>query len=641
MKKTFVLLLFLLIVPIQFMFAQFLGGGSGTESDPYRIYTIEHWNEFATEYNDSLSVYGDFSGIHLRLMDDITDTITTRVVGYLGIDGAWPSYKSFNGYMHGGGHLLTLSMPVSGTTAENEHLMNPPYFWWNIGGNGIVDSINFVGKILSYQNMTSIFNSNEGRISGCVSDLDCSTYRPEDWYEGFVAENSGTIEYCRNYTEIPMGSFIGICMNNEYPGVVTHCVNYANMPNKEESMSSGIVMENWSVVEYCMNVGNMPYMQYETAGIVLQSYHQVYQSYDYENHVMVVDSIVRGVVQNCINVGDLYMENGAACGTAAIVVGEVDGSIVRNCLNVGKSAGSFDTYMVGYENTLVNPAMFHVAERDFTIENCLNVGNTVGGLLNKVAAVTADESYVYDNIYYDKQMCRSLDKTLFEISNGVGYDYTIDSIEHGRLTSQLVGDTPELRAMLGDGWSYAEGRYPVPLGFENDSIALRAATPIFLHAESDDDYEHIDSVASHFSVSIANGAQWLATSGKIDIVGENATLLHLGRETLKTNLGDIYEKNITLNIVNVPVVAENIDLQDIDIFPNPVTDILNITSSEPISEIEIVNVMGQVVKRIEVNGDNAICDVEDLKAGVYVVKVSRITGEVEDLKLVKKTCWLN
>ena len=57
------------------------------------------------------------------------------------------------------------------------------------------------------------------------------------------------------------------------------------------------------------------------------------------------------------------------------------------------------------------------------------------------------------------------------------------------------------------------------------------------------------------------------------------------------------------------------------LFPNPATDILNITSSETISEIEIVNVMGQVVRCIEVNSDKAVCDVEDLKAGVYVVRI--------------------
>ncbi len=60
---------------------------------------------------------------------------------------------------------------------------------------------------------------------------------------------------------------------------------------------------------------------------------------------------------------------------------------------------------------------------------------------------------------------------------------------------------------------------------------------------------------------------------------------------------------------------------EIALFPNPATDILNITSSETISEIEIVNVMGQVVRHIEVNSDNAVCDVENLPNGFYVVRI--------------------
>ena len=72
-------------------------------------------------------------------------------------------------------------------------------------------------------------------------------------------------------------------------------------------------------------------------------------------------------------------------------------------------------------------------------------------------------------------------------------------------------------------------------------------------------------------------------------------------------------------------IEENVALE-IALFPNPATDILNITSSETISEIEIVNTLGQVVKRIEVNADNAVCDVEELKAGVYVVRIRTLSG---------------
>jgi hypothetical protein len=61
--------------------------------------------------------------------------------------------------------------------------------------------------------------------------------------------------------------------------------------------------------------------------------------------------------------------------------------------------------------------------------------------------------------------------------------------------------------------------------------------------------------------------------------------------------------------------------EEFDLYPNPVSNTLHITSLEEISEIEIVNMMGQVVLQMDVDGDNAVCDVENLPSGVYVVKV--------------------
>ncbi|MBQ4009360.1 MAG: T9SS type A sorting domain-containing protein, partial [Bacteroidales bacterium] len=75
---------------------------------------------------------------------------------------------------------------------------------------------------------------------------------------------------------------------------------------------------------------------------------------------------------------------------------------------------------------------------------------------------------------------------------------------------------------------------------------------------------------------------------------------------------------------------------EINLFPNPANDILNITSSETISEIEIVNTLGQVVKRIEVNSDNAVCDVEELKAGVYVVRIRTASATLSQRKFIKE-----
>lgn len=86
-------------------------------------------------------------------------------------------------------------------------------------------------------------------------------------------------------------------------------------------------------------------------------------------------------------------------------------------------------------------------------------------------------------------------------------------------------------------------------------------------------------------------------------------------------------------------VEEN-EIADLQIYPNPVSNTLHITSSEQISEIEIVNVMGQVVYRTEVKGCNAVCDVEDLKSGVYVVMISTLSmskgAVVEQRKFIKE-----
>lgn len=86
-------------------------------------------------------------------------------------------------------------------------------------------------------------------------------------------------------------------------------------------------------------------------------------------------------------------------------------------------------------------------------------------------------------------------------------------------------------------------------------------------------------------------------------------------------------------------VHEN-EISDLHIFPNPTSNILNITSPEEISEIEIVNVMGQIVYRKDVNRNNAVCDVEGLANGMYVVRIRPLSlskgADVIQKKFIKE-----
>ncbi|MBQ6277263.1 MAG: T9SS type A sorting domain-containing protein, partial [Bacteroidales bacterium] len=109
---------------------------------------------------------------------------------------------------------------------------------------------------------------------------------------------------------------------------------------------------------------------------------------------------------------------------------------------------------------------------------------------------------------------------------------------------------------------------------------------------------------------------------------------------------------VSTDVTYLAVFTEVVGIEDngvsgIYIFPNPTNDILNITFSEIIFEIEIVNALGQVVKRLEVNADNAVCDVEDLTSGVYVVRIyyfdtstnsvhRRLSERFEQKKFVKE-----
>ncbi|MDR1582752.1 MAG: T9SS type A sorting domain-containing protein [Prevotellaceae bacterium] len=81
-----------------------------------------------------------------------------------------------------------------------------------------------------------------------------------------------------------------------------------------------------------------------------------------------------------------------------------------------------------------------------------------------------------------------------------------------------------------------------------------------------------------------------------------------------------------------PSNIEEIIDADFAIYPNPVTDILNIQSNEPIKKVEIFNLLGQVVKAESYT--NSV-NMARLSTGIYTVKVTTDAG-VNVQKVVKK-----
>lgn len=78
--------------------------------------------------------------------------------------------------------------------------------------------------------------------------------------------------------------------------------------------------------------------------------------------------------------------------------------------------------------------------------------------------------------------------------------------------------------------------------------------------------------------------------------------------------------------------SEN-DSFEFGVFPNPVENILSIQTDEEIASAEIVNLMGQTIKVLQLNVKNI--DVSSLISGVYVVKLTNLNGGVSLKKIIK------
>ena len=205
----------------------------------------------------------------------------------------------------------------------------------------------------------------------------------------------------------------------------------------------------------------------------------------------------------------------------------------------------------------------------------------------------------------------------------------------------VIGEVP------GDQTSYTDNSNPNNEGFFYKVVTVE-------NTRSDDEEELGSNIVDNgllqeytIMAFSANPSQGFVTGGGKYLEGSIVTLTATsseGCEFVSWNDGSTENPHYVTVTSDAMYIAtfmsengvDEFEATETEIFPNPATDILNITSSETISEIEIVNVMGQVVRRIEVNAGNAVCNVEGLKAGVYVVRIHAASATLSVRKFIKE-----
>ena len=71
------------------------------------------------------------------------------------------------------------------------------------------------------------------------------------------------------------------------------------------------------------------------------------------------------------------------------------------------------------------------------------------------------------------------------------------------------------------------------------------------------------------------------------------------------------------------------------LFPNPVSDFINLKSSYIISNVEIYNTLGEIIKNQDIESDSVKMNVESLNPGIYIIKLKSDIG-IESLKFIKE-----
>lgn len=95
-----------------------------------------------------------------------------------------------------------------------------------------------------------------------------------------------------------------------------------------------------------------------------------------------------------------------------------------------------------------------------------------------------------------------------------------------------------------------------------------------------------------------------------------------------------YNSNTVFRIDDSALSANNIDVAEPIIYPNPTRDVVRIINLEPYAHIQLFNIQGKLIKEINTNDQEVKIAISDLESGIYTLRVNYAKGSASK-KLVK------
>src|SRR5574344_264664 len=370
MKKIIIIILFAIFIQTDIIYAQWQG--SGTQQDPYKIFTLADLDSIRTNHIN----YNYYQNIHFELHNDINDSVTETIAG------------DFYGNFHGKGHTIYLNII---DINNNNFIVNL---------HGYMDSITFKGRHPSYDYLFHVI-AETGVLSNITLDLDIIATHNIDFNTPQIEsdavllnmDNYGIIENCINNSDINLSastdtssiSFIEIFNRVNY-GKILNCINNGNINITTNSLNSIFIylfserntyspdVPNGGYIGNCINNGNI-----NINGVP-----------DY-CEISVFSQINDGSIVNCINNGNITAKKTDVCGIFAVV----NGYLVSKCLNTGDVIG--EEIAGGIVGELYCSSQYDVYGYGVTSDviNCMNTGNITGN--SQVGGIIGNFNYIGGN----------------------------------------------------------------------------------------------------------------------------------------------------------------------------------------------------------------------------------------------------
>ena len=328
--------------------------GSGTEQDPYVIYTYEGLKEFARIVNGESTIHENKPNVWGELANDIICTDKKWVpIGYY-ID--YNNHLEYTGHFDGKNHKVIY---LSNKDIENVNLKIDQGLFGFIDKSGEVKNIGLEnGSYYGAEYVGSVAGENCGTITNCYNTGTFS--RTKKYVGGIVGTNYGTIANCYNTGAVLGSNTVGGVVGGNFASdsgiaTVTNCYNTGAVSGSDDV--GGVVGRNYTydsgataTVTNCYNTGAV--LGSNRVGGV------VGDSIDFYSNE-------KTIVKNCFNTGSVF---GDECGG---IIGTYDGSngLIINCyydksrstINNGSGIGLETEDMTGSEAFKENHMIFSYA----------------------------------------------------------------------------------------------------------------------------------------------------------------------------------------------------------------------------------------------------------------------------------------